>query len=54
MDKEIEIRGGQRLSAIDGTTYDEGEFCRVLAAALEHGWDNVDFTYAAKKERGLK
>lgn len=48
------FRAGRRLRAIDGTTYDETEFCKVLAGALDHGRDNVDFTYAAKKERGLK
>ena len=48
------FRAGQRLRAIDGTTYDEAEFCKVLAGALDHGRVNVDFTYAAKKERGLK
>ena len=48
------FRVGQRLRAIDGTTYDETEFCKVLAGALDHGRVNVDFTYAAKKERGQK
>ncbi|MBO4477474.1 MAG: HAD family hydrolase [Lachnospiraceae bacterium] len=48
------FRAGQRLRAIDGTTYDETEFCKALAGALDHGRVNVDFTYAAKKERGLK
>ena len=28
--------------------YDEAGFCRVLAAALDSGRDNMDFFYAAK------
>ena len=31
--------------------YDEAGFCRVLAAALDSGLDNMDFFYAAKLEK---
>ena len=39
------------LRAIDGTFYDEKEFCKVLATAIDRKYENVDFTYAAKKMR---
>ena len=39
------------LRAIDGTFYDEKEFCKVLATAIDRKFENVDFTYAAKKMR---
>ena len=43
---------GGSLRAIDGTFYDEKEFCKVLATAIDGHYENVDFTYAAKKSRG--
>ena len=39
------------LRAIDGTFYDEKGFCKVLATAIDRKFENVDFTYAAKKMR---
>ncbi len=42
---------GGSLRAIDGTFYDEKEFCKVLSTAIDRKYENVDFTYAAKKMR---
>lgn len=39
---------GESVKAIDWKDYDEKAFCKVLAAALDSGRDQLDYTYAAK------
>lgn len=39
--------GGGTVTAIDGKTYGEEDFCRVLDAAVESGRSEMDFTFAA-------
>lgn len=41
------LSGGGTVTAIDGKTYGEDDFCKVLAAALESGRSEMDFTFAA-------
>lgn len=38
---------GRELTAIDGKVYNERMFCKVLAAALDSGRGEMDFTFAA-------
>ena len=39
---------GESVKAINWKDYDEKAFCRVLAAALDSGREQLDYTYAAK------
>ena len=39
---------GESVKAINWKDYDEKAFCKVLAAALDSGRDQLDYTYAAK------
>ncbi len=39
---------GRTVKAIDWKDYDEKAFCRVLAAALDSGREQLDYTYAVK------
>ena len=39
---------GRSVKAIDWKDYDEKAFCRVLAAAMDSGREQLDYTYAAK------
>ena len=39
---------GKSVKAIDWKDYDERLFCRVLAAVLDSGREQLDYTYAAK------
>lgn len=46
------LEGGGTLRGIDGRDYDEAAFCAVLAATLESGRYEMDFSFAAALARG--